>query len=280
MYGRYVVFTDIDHTMMSNRGELGEVPSIVNRLEAAGIPVVLVTAKTIRELLNIREQLGISKWFISIVESGAAIYADPGILPFPEGVKYVGGEKLEYIILGKRINLSVLASRVENIIEELGIVCNPPLRNVWNISGEELSRITGLPVDQASLIPSREFMLVYYTSDISCKRKIRDSLLSMGYYVGLGRNFVHIGLHRGKGWAVSWLVSNLFSSKITVGLGDSEPDIDFLNLVDVAFVIPHKDGVKIRLHRGDYRIAPYPAPYGWVYSVKELLILSSGLIFG
>ncbi|MEB3759680.1 MAG: HAD-IIB family hydrolase [Desulfurococcales archaeon] len=281
MYGRLVVFSDIDHTMMSNKGDLGEVPGIIDLLESAGIPVVLVTAKTISEVISLRRSLGIKKWFIAVIESGAAIFADPGILPYVSGRTRLVGEELEYVELTAKIDLEKIDDKVKSILKERNIECDPPLVNVWDLSGEELSRITGLPVEQAKLIPTRDYMLVYYTPDMKCKEKIKNILESRGFYVGLGRNFIHIGLHRGKGWAVRWIMERVpgIMNKTSIGLGDSAPDVDFLEVVDVPIIIPHPTGPRIRLARPDYSIAPYPAPSGWVSSLQDYIVRNcSGLV--
>jgi len=282
MHGRLVVFSDIDHTMMSYTGDLGEVPYMIDLLESAGIPVVLVTAKTITEVVNLQRNLGIKKWFIAVVESGAAIFADTGTLPYVSGHIRLAGKELEYVELTAKINLEKLDNRVKSILRKKNIECNPPIVNVWDLSGEELSRITGLPVEQAKLIPTRDYMLVYYTPDMECKKKIKNILESRGLYVGLGRNFIHIGLHRGKGWAVKWMMENVpkIKGKTSIGLGDSAPDIDFLEIVDLPIIIPHTTGPRIRLTRPDYSIAPYPAPRGWVSSLQEYIVRNySGLVF-
>ena len=63
-----IVFTDLDGTLLDERGELGPAREALERLRALGVPVVPVTAKTRKEV----EALGLEPPFI--VENGGGLY--------------------------------------------------------------------------------------------------------------------------------------------------------------------------------------------------------------
>ncbi len=274
-----VVYTDLDHTIIGLKGDIGIVPAKVEALESTGVPVVPVTAKTIYEIvyLNRRLGLGVKTPFIAVAESGAAVYADPGVLPYTDGSLTVYGKRLEYLKLYDGPGALEIENELENI---LGVILErascPPnsLVSVRRLSDEELARISGLPVDEARLIKTRVFMAVYYGRSRECRARVADMLGSMGYYTGVGRNFLHVGLHKGKAYAVS-LVHNivpLLRGRIRIAAGDSNPDKAMLEDADYPVVIPNPGGRRLILSRGDYIVAPYPAPKGWEWLADRILL--------
>ena len=99
----------------------------------------------------------------------------------------------------------------------------------------------------------------------------------MGFKVVVGDRFSHlIGPEAGKGNAVKRLVA-LYQSIlpagetiVTVGLGNSPNDLDMLENVDHAIVLPGVDGPHPQLCDRGFAIAPSSAPQGWVDAVTAI----------
>jgi predicted mannosyl-3-phosphoglycerate phosphatase (HAD superfamily) len=272
---RAVVLSDIDHTMLGRGGDATGVPETVETLETLGVPIVPVTAKSITEVVATAPLLGLwrAQPPLAIVESGAAVYAVPGILPYIDGERIVKGLRLEYKLLyDPSITLELLDREARKTFREVG--CNPFPRDVETMSPEELSLISGLPVELAGLIPTRDHMKVYFSRDMTCKVRAKKLLESRGFYAGLGRNFIHVGAHRGKAHATTWLLNNIprLLHKLSIAFGDSQPDKEMLEKADIPVVIPPEEGPPLRLSRDDYQIADQPAPRGWARKARELLL--------
>ena len=273
--GGFLVYTDIDHTMLGRGGNAKGISRIVAAYESLDVPVIPVTAKSITEIIAIRDLLGLGSTgrLIAIAESGAAVYATEGILPHVDGVKTVGGVRLEYVVLyPEEITLDVIDRAARRAFEEAG--CDPKPRDVSTMDPMELSTVTGLPINLARLIPVRDHMKIYFSRDKVCKEKVKDILESRGLYVGLGRNFIHVGGHRGKLYAARWLriQSPHLSGRKIIAFGDSEPDKGLLEDADIPVVIPPEEGAPLRLARSNYFIAPEPPPEGWVITSKFLIM--------
>jgi predicted mannosyl-3-phosphoglycerate phosphatase (HAD superfamily) len=136
-----------------------------------------------------------------------------------------------------------------------------------------------LPIEYAGLVGERMFVEVYYHPDVSCREAIAVELRKLGYYSGVGRNFLHVGFHKGKAFgvrAVKELVPWI-THRNSIALGDSSPDVEMLEESDIPVVIP-RSGVRLRLRRGDYLVAPYPAPKGWEYVIRKIVLMKSPLI--
>ncbi|MCE4624785.1 MAG: HAD-IIB family hydrolase [Desulfurococcales archaeon] len=272
----FLVYTDIDHTMLGRGGNARGISKTVRTYESLGVPVIPVTAKSITEIVAVREMLGLgsSGRLIAIAESGAAVYATEAILPYADGVKKVGDLLLEYVKLyPEEITLEEIDRAAQRAFNEAG--CNPKPRDVSEMDPQELSAITGLPLNLARLIPVRDHMKIYFSRDRACKERVKEILESRGLYVGLGRNFIHVGAHRGKLYAANWLKTSTpyLSHRGVIAFGDSEPDRGLLEEADIPVVVPPEEGSPLRLARGDYMIAPGPPPEGWV-SASEIIILN------
>ena len=270
------MYTDIDHTMLGKGGNARGIPKTVYEFESLGVPVIPVTAKSITEIVAVREILGLgsSGKLIAIAESGAAVYATEGVLPYADGIKKVGDLLLEYVKLyPEGITLEEIDRAAQKAFKEAG--CNPRPRDVLTMHPQELSTITGLPLYLARLIPVRDHMKIYFSRDRICKERVKEILESRGFYVGLGRNFIHIGAHRGKLYAAKWLKASTphLSYRKVIAFGDSEPDRGLLEEADIPVVVPPEEGAPLRLARGDYMIAPGPPPDGWI-AASETIILN------
>lgn len=264
---KILVLTDIDGSMIGYDGSREGVREAVELLKMLGAIVIPVTAKTLDEISYLGEQLGFGeKGLISIVEMGGAVCATKGYLSLMNPLEFNG---FECEVLG-------------GLIEEFDEILDVTLRNCNAIrlskaSLSEAEEILGLRGVEALLATRRRFLEVIWSSDRECLVKASRRLEELGFNILMGRRFLHVGLHKGKGEAVLRLLDRLkplLNGKVKViGIGDSEADISFLELVDKPMIIPHDDpSYDIRLGRPDYVVAPYPAPRGWVWVAKQIAL--------
>ncbi len=272
-----MVFTDIDHTLISGR-EHGGVPNLISKLELFGINIIFVTAKSIYEIIHlINKRIPLRRdALIAIAESGAAVYASPGILPWSDDKITFEDTTLEYVKLYNGTPLPQRREEIDELVKELSHIagCAEELVNIAELAPEFLASITDLPLDEARLIPMRDHMVIYYGGSRECRAKLASMLARMGFYAGIGRNFLHVGLHKGKGFAVSWASNNipLLQGRPRIGLGDTEPDRDFLEEVEYPVVIPNPTTGALKLGRADYIVSVYPAPRGWVWVFERIFL--------
>ncbi len=271
----YLVLTDLDHTMLGKGGSLNGVPETVQLYEAIGIPVIPVTAKSIYEIIAIKDLIGIGKLLplIIVAESGAAVYASPGVLSYADGSRNYAGVTLEYVKLyDDNDPLKRIEEAAEKAFNMAGCRSRPV--DVSLVDPEILAEVTTLPIHLARLIPMREHMKIYFSRDLECKKRVKSILEEWGFYVGLGRNFIHIGVHRGKEFAARWITINvpILLQRRIIAFGDSEPDRGMLEMADIPVVIPPEEGMPLRLMRSDYLVAEQPPPEGWVYTSRRIIL--------
>jgi len=264
---RFLIITDLDHTMLGPRLESGRAGELSRRLFQLGVPVVPVTAKTLAEVLLLADKIGLDpNRFLVGVENGGAVYASSGLLPDPELRFSVMGVTVEGKELG--VPIDVWRHRIEDIIGQ--IKCDILILN----DVELVKKLTGFDSDMARALVERRYDLVLWSNEKRCLERVKSKAESEGFSALLGSRFLHIYKHKGKRGAAEYILK-LFGNSIrgpVVALGDSPIDWPMLEVSDIPIVIPRYRGIEqIRLNPR-FRVARYPAPDGWIDAVTQVLI--------
>ncbi len=255
--------SDIDGTIVDQSFTVTEEERrAAGLLAAAGIPLVLATSKTLDEARIYARKLRLPEscpGHAIIAEEGAVVEASsPGLLP---------EERL------------VLAQAPPEPEELLPPGCSGSVKNITEMSPEEVSRLTGLPPAEAVAATRRLYTLALH-GPRRCLEEARVRAAEMGLYARLGRVFLMVGRIRGKAAALRELLRRsprLRHSRL-IALGDNEMDLEMLETADIAIVVPPRDGKWPRPRRCDYLVAPAPAPEGWAVVVSWLArILATGM---
>ena len=267
LHPKGLILTDLDGTMLGAREYFDGVGEALEALEMLGFTVVPVTAKSIWEIVHLWLKLLGRPPAAAVAESGGAIYAVRGLLAEPSGVLEDLG--LEYVELGPRLE------EAESLILEALSGCRGYLR-LSRAGPREASIITGLPPGRAALAARRLYLEVIWHPRGECLDRAASRAWDLGLYVHRSRRLLHLGVHRGKGRAVSKLLAEPAFSNPTliVAAGDSEADEGFMGVADVRVVIPSDSPSRPKL--ADYMPVPYPAPEGWVEAMK-LVVLKAPL---
>jgi len=251
-----VLVTDVDGTLVDSSYRVpGEAAELAVLLQDAGVFIVLATSKTLEEARMYAERLGLDPvcpGYALVVEEGGLVWAPGGVLP--------GGP----LVLGRPLSRGELE-------ELLPRGCRGLVRPVWEMSPGEVSGLTGLPLREAAAARARRVVAALH-GPRGCLREALRRALSRGLYARLGRVFLMVGRIGGKAAALAellWRSPRLRGARVAA-LGDSEMDAGMLEAADVAVVVP-RDGGWLRLRRGDYVVAPWPAPRGWLWAARLLL---------
>lgn len=263
-----LIATDLDATLVDSNGDPGLASNAVRQALHLGYYVVPVTSKSIFEIAELWDEIGIPEEHrLAIVESGGAIYAPKGVLSRPTGFNREVG--LEYRSLGVQLE------RLEPYIGEIASLCKA--KRLSMSSPREAAFITGLPVRRAMLAARREYLEVLWSPDRECLEKIHLEALKRGLYTVLGGRTVHVALHRGKGYAVMELVSEpalRHCANPLVAVGDSQHDQPMLEIADIAFRVFNPSGGWSHTWTKHYIPLPLEAPHGWI----EMAVLIKTLV--
>ena len=176
-----IVFTDLDGTLLDERGELGPAREALERLRALGVPVVPVTAKTRKEV----EALGLEPPFI--VENGGGLYL-PRDWPVRAG-RPKGGYRV--------VSLAWPYRKVRARLREAEALAGRPILGYGDLTAEAVARLTGLSPEAARRAKARE----YDETLVLCPEEV-EAVLEALEAVGLGDSLNGLPLFRAVDLAV------------------------------------------------------------------------------
>lgn len=271
MSGRWVVFTDLDATLLeAGTYSFEAARPVLGELRRRGIPLVPCSSKTAEEILHVQALLGFPDPFV--LEDGAAV----GV---PRG--YFGDLPPPWENRGKYAILPLAPGR-ERILaafEELRRLAGGTVRGFSDMTSEEVARETGLPPELARLAVRREFdePFRFLQDEERHAAGLAQWAAARGLRVTRGGRYWHLHGATDKGRAIR-VLRELFERKLgpvrALGVGDSPNDLSLLRAVDVALAVQKSDGTyDAALVAGvpGLRRAPGVGPEGWNQGVLEVL---------
>ncbi|MGF1478869.1 MAG: HAD-IIB family hydrolase [Cyanophyceae cyanobacterium] len=257
-----IIFTDLDGTLLNQDDyDYRPVLPVLAKLKERQIPVIPVTSKTRLEVEVLRQQLQLTDPFI--VENGSGIFISASSQRFGSVTGPLKCHRLGCTYTQARAGLQAIAS-------ELAVT----LRGFGDLDPEALKQLTGLTIEEAKRAKAREFSEPFVTPDSVPSKQLEQAAEQQGLRVLVGDRFSHlIAKDTGKGRAVCWLVQQYRSVNaqlVTVGLGNSPNDEEMLAAVDIAFIVPGRDGPHPELVQRGLPIAPAPGSQGWAAAVAQL----------
>jgi len=264
----YIIFTDLDGTLLDfETYSFEQAGGALASIREKNIPLVAVTSKTAEEVKQIIRALNISHPFV--VENGGGIYFPetyPGEFPRtqPDNGYYV-------------VHFATPVIQPPDVLDEISSHIGIPLQGISRLSVEEIMSYTGLSAEEAEKAKRRHFSepFVLPRGKDTLKKIIRLSY-SYNYKIVLGGRFAHlIPKDSGKGNAVTFLLD--FYKKqfpdspvISIGLGDSYNDFDFLSITDISIIIRNKGRI-LRSVKKNWIVSQKNGVEGWAEEVKKII---------
>jgi mannosyl-3-phosphoglycerate phosphatase len=261
-----VIFSDLDGTLLDEE-TYSFAPALpaLQQLKRFGVPLVLCTSKTRAEVEVLQNALQIDAPFV--VENGGAVFARPG--PFtPEPQDWASRDGYRVLVLGAEYR--ALVDGLRRASAESGA----RTRGFSEMTDEEVSKETGLPLQQARLARRREFDEAFVLETPERKSDLCAAIERQGYRWTQGGRFFHIMGPSNKALAVEKLIElyrRQFGQVRTVGLGDAPNDLEFLRKVDVPVVIQSRRVDQMQKEIPEARVTSLPGPAGWGDAVVVLL---------
>lgn len=231
---KILIFTDLDGSLLNHDDySFNEARPVIEKIRRSGIPLILTTSKTRREVELLQNEMEIHAPFV--FENGAAIYFPPGYRGL--FIEKIGQEQPFYIIqLG--ISYNLIRSFVDEVRDQFKV------SGFGDLSVHEISALTGLPYGRAELAKYREYTEPFIINSDQDIHMLESLAEEWGIKVTKGGRFYHmIGIHQDKGEAVK-IVRDLFDRRegekhLAIGIGDSANDLPMLKHVDIPVLIPH-----------------------------------------
>lgn len=273
---KIVVYTDLDATLLDADTYSWEpARPALEALRKRDSAIVLVSSKTVAEMLPLHRELGLQDPFV--VENGGGVVMER-TSPFSS---YVQRQGLPIEDLGADdLVLIPLGTRYEMLLRELAEIkaeAGCEVRGFSSMSDAEIAQLTGLSLTDAGNARTRDFdepfMIVEGAGDREAS--LRRAARHRGLIVVSGGRFLHLIGHEGKGRAVSLLMgayNEVHDEVRTIGLGDSPNDYPFLELVDIPVLVGvPAESASLRQRPANVRLYRLPGPHGWNAAVLEAL---------
>lgn len=253
---RVAVFTAVDGTLLDSRTfEARENRAAIRRLLAADIPVIPMSVMTLDELAPIAADLGLQT--AMVIEAGGAIAR------WKDGrweVEPCGPPAETFLSVVTEIedrsgaNLLIYSAMEESAAAK-----------VSGRSGEMLHASTRRAFSEPFVIERGDF------------EAVKRAATEIGFSVRRGRRFFHLCRECDEGEAFSRLHEEL-RCDVTIAVGGSLVDAEFLTRSDLPIVVPAADGTidpELLARVTTARIARSPAPAGWAAAVEEAVRMTT-----
>ena len=247
------VLTDLDGTLLEPDTTVHpDVPQVLARLAALGVPLCPVTSKTPGEIEMIVRGLGMTG--LAGFENGA-------------GIRHASGS----LTLG---TAAVLTAELGRVLTALKTRTRVRIRSFQDLSDQQLAAITGLL--QEGLEAARQRVATMpLVVDPAHDETLRAALpADPPVRVVRGNLFLHLQGRHDKADVVPLLLAALESHEgVTVACGDAPNDVGLLAAADIQVIVPSTKGPHpVLLERfPTAMVAPAPNGRGWAAAIIALL---------
>jgi mannosyl-3-phosphoglycerate phosphatase len=266
-----IVFTDLDGTLLDHHTYSWEAAGpALGRLRRLEIPLVLCSSKTAAELRPIAKRMGLQTPLI--VENGGGIRLPLGFLDRPPAWARRDGD--DYVVdLGPR-HRDIIA-----VLADLRLRFGFRFRGFADMTPEEIAQMCGFSLEEAQRSRQREYdePLVIDAPDpgrmVEFERRLGDNEMRFTR----GGRFYHVTGRNDKGKAVRELLAlckNQRPGIYSVALGDSPNDLEMLQSVDLAIIVPKPSNRVDRILATSLPgcwTAAHPGPLGWNQAILRWL---------
>jgi len=238
-----LIFSDLDATLLDHHSySFDDALPALQLIKDKKIPLILASSKTYEEMINIQSKLGVTDPFI--YENGSGIF-----------------------FKGKKIALGQSYSQILNVLQDLKTDFS--FTSFSQLGPKGIQKETGLNKESSQRASLREFSEPLIWEDSEIKLDSFKVLLKRHGLIGMqGGRFITVSSAQTKGDALLWVKKRYQEASedkiLTIGLGDSENDINMLNKVDKAIIVrrPNKLPPEIKGHPMKI-VTTLIGPKGW-----------------
>jgi len=271
---KLLIFTDLDATLLDDYTySFKEAEEALTLAEEREIDIIFTTSKTRAEVDIYRKKMGNYKPFI--VENGGALFSP---LDY-----FTGNPTIEALPIIDNLRVKIFGlqySRLVKALKDIKSCSSLKIKGINELTVEEVSRITSLPLEEARLAKTREFSIPFIIEGEITEEEesqLLNLIKSKGYALVRGARFFHLSGGNEKGKALRFLL-NAYKKHygcdfITVGIGDSKNDISLLLNCDIPVAVKRPSGnYNPKLIK---QTNPFPSdgigPVGWNKGITKII---------
>ncbi len=253
-----IIFSDLDGTLLDHASyDWRAAEPALDRLRAAGIPLVLASSKTAAEIAPLRAEIGFAHC-PAIVENGA------GVLP-PDGSAGGTGEAGDY-------------RRLRAILDRAPDDLRTCFKGFGDLGIDGIAAATSLDPQSAARAGDRRFSEPgLWSGDDASRQAFVTWLADQGVSARSGGRFLTLSFGGTKAGRMAEIKRVLLGDEtaFTVALGDAPNDIEMLEAADRGFIVANPHGTPMPEiageNEGRVTRTPKPGPAGWNEAVLSIV---------
>jgi len=264
-----IVFTNLDSSFPVQDAHAYDLTrSVIEKLKAQSILLILVTSKTRAEVAELREKLGLSDPFI--VENGSAVF-----IPQSDRAWQTGDATLESDYYVKTFGCNYIEARAGLKIIQSTLRINN-LKGFGDFEDTEIQSLIEVTKKAAKQAKTRDFSEPFIPPKNFSVVELDNAAAEFGFKILSGdRFFCIVGIDSGQGKALQWLIDHyqpetVGEPLVTVGLGNSAQDLEMLEKMDIPVVITSEEGVSSSLDGKEWETTNSPGISGWAEAVTRI----------
>lgn len=232
-----IAFSDLDGTILSlETFAWDEAKPGLDALREAGVPLILASSKTRREMEVWRKRIGNTDPYI--VENGGGLILPATWTPMPERARQA--ERGIY-----RVEIGVPLAQLRAALREISAELGAGLRGFGDLTREELAAYSGLSGDDLENALAREYDEPFIPADSLTggqKAKLAQLARARWLNVSRGGRFFHLTGPTSKARAAQVVLEALTPPVTVIAAGDAPNDLELLALAQHQIVVARPDG--------------------------------------
>jgi mannosyl-3-phosphoglycerate phosphatase len=269
---RWILFTDLDGTLLDKETyEPGPSLEALGKCRDADLPVVFCSSKTGAEILLYHERYAPHPESPFISENGGGVFFPKNRWPRPPGGEEKGGFW--------RVTLGARHEEVVRVLVEAAGSVGVNVRTFSGMTTEEISRGTGLSLEEARLAGERDFDEPFWIegeADPDTLAAFGKAIEEGGMRWTRGGRCFHVHGPSDKGKAVRCVrqrYEEVVGDVRAAAVGDAANDLPMFRVVDRAYLVKqtehgHDPDVP---KEGNIRFLSGIGPFGFSQAVDDLL---------
>lgn len=270
MHEQWLVVTDLDGTLLNHHDyDFSAALPMLQQLEAAAIPVILNTSKTLAELRQWVERLNNRHPFI--VENGSAIYIPQGYFNSEFEAQHLSSLAFEdgYRVLVEGVPVSQLRVFLQTTtFNAISFI---------DCSEDKAVQLTGLGETEVGLARDRQYSMPLVFDAAQDEADFARTAEQAGFSCLKGGRFLHLQGRCDKGATMQALralyQSSCHKSVGVIALGDNHNDLAMLEQADIPVVVRSPSGYAVSPSVKSTIYTQLAAPQGWKEGVQRAMQL-------
>jgi len=234
---KILFITDLDGTLLDETYDYRPIEEFIQKLKKYNISVIFSSSKTRKEQEYYRNKLGLNEPFV--VEVGCAVFIPKNYFSskFPKDKTIEGYDVIE---------LGLPSKMLSKILDDYERFSHITLRRFSKISPEEISKITGLPLEMAKWAQEREYSEVIVRGFPEESDFINTVVNYLNLNIYKSSKLITVIGNTDKGRALRVLESLYlyeYDSIEIISAGDGESDIPMLLAADLGIFVSNGKNV-------------------------------------